>query len=121
MCVVLRGIGLRSMQFNNPTQQKMKTKNMKTLNLRTSIGRSFLQLAFLLIPLVLACFALLPRAQAVSPTPDGGYLGANTAEGGPGALFSLTTGSDNTAVGSQALFSLTAGVQNTAVGGSSAL
>jgi hypothetical protein len=26
-----------------------------------------------LIPLVLGCFALLPRAQAVSPAPDGGY------------------------------------------------
>jgi hypothetical protein len=65
---------------------------------------------------LLVCFALLPRAQAVSPTPDGDYPGANTAEGGPGALFSLTTGTDNTAVGSQALFGLTTGVQNTAVG-----
>jgi uncharacterized coiled-coil protein SlyX len=104
-------------KFNNfRLNKKMKTKNMTTLNLRTSIGRSPLRLAFLLIPLVLGCFALLPRAQAVSPTPDGGYLGANTAEGGPGALFSLTTGTDNTAVGSQALFGLTTGVQNTAVG-----
>ena len=94
----------------------MKTKNITTLNLRTSIGRSPLRLASLLVPLLLACFALLPRAQAVSPTPDGGYLDANTAEGGPGALFSLTTGTDNTAVGSQALFGLTTGVQNTAVG-----
>jgi trimeric autotransporter adhesin len=94
----------------------MKTKNITTLNLRTSIGRSPLPLAFLLVPLLLACFGLLPRAQAVSPTPDGDYPGANTAEGGPGALFSLTTGTDNTAVGSQALFGLTTGVQNTAVG-----
>ena len=94
----------------------MKTKNMTTLNLRTSIGRSSLPLASPLVPLLLACFALLPIAQAVSPTPDGGYLGANTAEGGPGALFSLTTGTDNTAVGSQALSGLTTGVQNTAVG-----
>jgi hypothetical protein len=94
----------------------MKTKNMTTLNLRTSIGRSPLRLASLLVPLLLVCFALLPRAQAVSPTPDGDYPGANTAEGGPGALFSLTTGTDNTAVGSQALFGLTTGVQNTAVG-----
>ena len=89
---------------------------MTTLHLRTSTNRSPLRLAFLLVPLLLACFSLLPRAQAVSPTPDGGYLGANTAEGGPGALFSLTTGTDNTAVGSQALFGLTTGVQNTAVG-----
>ena len=96
--------------------KKMKTKNMTTLNLRTSIGRSPLRLDSFLVPLLLACFALLPRAQAVSPTPDGGYLGANTAEGGPGALFSLTTGTDNTAVGSQALFGVTTGIQNTAVG-----
>ena len=94
----------------------MKTKHMTTLHLRTSTNRSPLRLASLLVPILLACFTLLPRAQAVSPTPDGGYLGANTAEGGPGALFSLTTGTDNTAVGSQALFGLTTGVQNTAVG-----
>jgi hypothetical protein len=54
--------------------------------------------------------------QAVSPPPDGGYSGANTAEGGSGTLFSLTTGSNNTALGSQALFSLTTGKQNTATG-----
>jgi hypothetical protein len=70
----------------------------------------------LLILLALACFALLPTVQAVTPTPDGLYTGANVAEGGSGALFSLTTGTNNTAVGSQALFGLTTGVQNTAVG-----
>ena len=43
-------------------------------------------------------------------------MNANTAEGGAGALFSLTTGDNNTAVGSQALFSLTIGSQNTATG-----
>ena len=69
-----------------------------------------------LVSMLLVCFALLPKAQAVSPAPDGAYSGANTAEGGSGALFSLTTGSNNTALGSQALFSLTTGVQNTATG-----
>ena len=69
------------------------------------------------VSLGLACFVLLPAAQAgLSPTPDGLYPGANVAEGGSGALFSLTTGTNNTAVGNQALFSLTTGVQNTAVG-----
>ena len=29
----------------------------------------------------LACFAVSPTAQAVSPPPDGGYAGGNTAEG----------------------------------------
>ncbi len=57
----------------------------------------------LLIPLVLACFGFSLTARAVSPPPDGGYAGANTAEGAQ-ALQSLTTGLDNTAVGYQALF-----------------
>jgi hypothetical protein len=75
----------------------------------------FIYPAFATIAFV--CFALSPTAQAqLSPTPDGAYLGANTAEGGAGALFSLTSGTNNTALGSSALFSLTTGDQNTAVG-----
>ena len=38
----------------------------------------------------IACFALSPTAQAVTPAPDGGYPNENTAEGDD-ALFSLTT------------------------------
>jgi uncharacterized coiled-coil protein SlyX len=85
--------------------------------MKTTIPRNSIP-SLPLIPLVLACFGLwlLPTMQAVSPTPDGGYSGANTAEGGSGALFNLTTGTNNTAIGSQALFSLTTGVQNTATG-----
>ncbi|HET6974915.1 MAG TPA: tail fiber domain-containing protein [Pyrinomonadaceae bacterium] len=63
----------------------------------------------------LACFAVFPRAQAVVPAPDGGYPGANTAEG-DFALFSLTTGASNTATGFAALGSNTTGSQNTATG-----
>ena len=51
-----------------------------------------------LITLALICSGLLPNAQAVVPPPDGGYPGFNTAEG-QNALFSLTTGAANTAVG----------------------
>ena len=71
--------------------------------------------AFLLIPFVLACFALSPTAQAVDPPPDGGYPSQNTAEG-EHALFSLITGFNNTAIGFKALFSLTTGKNNTASG-----
>jgi len=63
----------------------------------------------------LACFALSPRAQAVSPPPDGGYPGNNTAEG-QDALLSLSTGINNTAVGWSSLKSNRNGQLNTAVG-----
>jgi Chaperone of endosialidase len=69
----------------------------------------------LLITLTLLCFALLPKAQAVVPPPDGGYPGGNTGEG-EDALFSLTTGIVKTAIGFNALFSNTNGSSNTAVG-----
>jgi len=71
--------------------------------------------AFLVIPFVLACFALSPSALAVTPAPDGGYPGNNTAEGGD-ALFSLTAGVNNTAIGAEALYLITSGQSNTAIG-----
>jgi hypothetical protein len=75
-----------------------------------------LRYGLFLIPLVLAAFALSPTAQAqLSPPPDGGYDGNNTAEG-TDALFSLTTGTDNTAIGFDALYSNTTGDSNTATG-----
>jgi hypothetical protein len=58
---------------------------------------------------------ILPKAQAVSPAPDGGYPGGNTAEG-QAALLSLTTGGFNTAVGFLSLRSNTTNSFNTAVG-----
>src|SRR3982751_3516967 len=68
-----------------------------------------------LIALSLGCFALSPTARAVSPPPDGGYPNFNTAEG-EDALFSLTTGFDNSAIGFDALHGNTTGFDNTAVG-----
>src|ERR1700692_544511 len=94
----------------------MKTKNMTTLHLRKSIGPECLR-GCLLIALAICCFALAsaPKAFGVSPAPDGGYPGANTAEG-TDALFFLTSGSDNTANGAQALYNNTTGSDNTANG-----
>jgi hypothetical protein len=68
-----------------------------------------------LIVLGFVWLGLLPKAQAVSPAPDGGYPGGNTAEG-QNALFSLTTGTFNTAVGLFSLRALTTGQFNTATG-----
>jgi hypothetical protein len=91
----------------------MKTKTPLITN---SMSRSPLRYGLLLIPFVLAAFALSPMAQAqLSPPPDGGYPGNNTAEG-TDALFSLTTGTDNTAIGFEALYSNTTGDSNTATG-----
>ena len=69
----------------------------------------------LLITVALLCFDLVPIIQGVSPAPDGGYPGGNTAEG-QSALLSRTTGGFNTAVGLLSLRSLTTGSFNTAVG-----
>jgi hypothetical protein len=96
----------------------MKTK------IRNSIS------GLLVIPLVLACFALLPRVQAA---PDPAAIpGGNTRDGagslasrtsgqfnsafGTNALFSLTTGNNNAAQGNSALFSLVNGNKNSALG-----
>src|SRR6266536_788664 len=67
--------------------------------------------------ILLACFALwpAPTAFAVSPAPDGGYAGGNTAEG-TDALLSLTSGIWDTALGFQALNHDTTGKNNTATG-----
>src|SRR5207253_5046756 len=96
----------------------MKKNPMKTTTplARDSISRSPLRYGLFFIPLVLAAFALSPTVQAqLSPPPDGGYAGDNTAEG-TDALFSLTTGTENTAIGFDALNSNTTGDSNTATG-----
>jgi hypothetical protein len=73
-----------------------------------------IHLAFALI--AFAFLALTPALRAVNPPPDGGYNGANTAEG-ENALFSLgARGQDNTAIGYSALFSNTTGEDNSATG-----
>src|SRR6266403_1805300 len=105
---------------------KMKTKTMTTQHIK-SIGRSPLRLGlprvqriwiirgFLLITFALASFAVSPRAQAVSPAPDGCYPGFTTAEG-CNALKLLTTGAGNTGVGWGSLQSDTTGSFNAGLG-----
>ena len=68
-----------------------------------------------LVVILIVCFGSLPNAQAISPAPDGGYPGGNTAEGQK-ALLNLTTGGYNTAVGFRSLGSDTSGQLNTAMG-----
>src|SRR3982751_3193430 len=77
-----------------------------------SLPRRFLLLTLSLLPI---CFALCQTTRAVSPAPDGGYPGNNTAEG-TSALFSLTSGTNNTANGFQALYHNTTGNYNSAEG-----
>src|SRR5207249_626255 len=121
--------------INTSASTKVRSKKMTTQSLRNSISRPLLRRGlprkqqlpriqamriirgFLLIPLALACFALLaaPNAFGVTPAPDGGYANENTAEGSD-ALFSLTTGVNNTAIGFEALYYNTTGNHNTANG-----
>ena len=68
-----------------------------------------------LIAMSLIWVGLSPNTKAVSPAPDGGYPGGNTAEG-QNALLSLTSGMYNTAVGLFSLLSNQEGQFNTGVG-----
>src|SRR5204863_1068047 len=96
------------------TMHQLITLQTATLRLTNSISRSPLRRVFFLIPVGLALFALAPASRAVSPAPDGGYPGNNTAEG-TNALFSLTTGGQNTARGGFPLSGHTTGNNNTGV------
>ena len=96
----------------NQSSNSKRTPLVRTMRSECTIVRC----AFDLVILGLAYFALAaPEAFAVSPAPDGGYAGANTAEG-TNALNSLTSGSSNTAIGFQVLFNNTSGSGNTAAG-----
>jgi hypothetical protein len=87
---------------------------MKTL-LRIRYSINLPPFPEMLVLLAVGGLALSPMARAVTPAPDGGYPGSNTAEG-DNALFNLAGGLDNTALGFDALLSNTAGNFNTAVG-----
>jgi len=66
-------------------------------------------LSLVLIP-VLTYFSALLTSQVVSPPPDGGYPGSNTAEG-QNALLNLTSGTNNTAFGWFSISSNTSALQ----------
>src|SRR5947207_3087889 len=98
--------------------------HMKTITFpsKHSPSCAHCRLALRLISLSVACFALLPGAQAQlpSPTPDGGYPNRTTAEG-TDALFNVDLDPDfgaydNTALGFNALYNDTEGFENTATG-----
>src|SRR5947207_4444812 len=93
----------------------MKTKHMTILTKTSSIHRSPLLRALLLIPLLLASFALLPRVQAV---PDPAAIPGGKTQDGVGSLASRTTGQFNSAFGTNALNKLTMGNNNAAQGNS---
>jgi len=68
-----------------------------------------------LITLLIGCLEPLQDVRAVTPPPDGGYPGGNTAEG-DNALLNLTNGQYDTALGLGSLETNAGGNFNTAVG-----
>jgi hypothetical protein len=84
----------------------MKKENIRMRNQKITLPS---------IILALACFAFLPKTQAVSPPPDGCYPNFTTAEG-CNALKNLTSGAGNTGLGWYALFGTSTGSYNTGVG-----
>jgi len=70
-----------------------------------------------LTAVVIVCLVSVQNAQAVSPPPDGGYPGQNTAEGQEALLnLNVNNGTNNTAVGWRALRTNVEGEFNTAIG-----
>ena len=88
---------------------------MNTRSLRNLTVRLHCRPRFPLILFTVVYCTFLQDASPVTPAPDGGYAGFNTAEG-TNALFSLTTGLWNTAIGGLSLLNDTVGDGNTAVG-----
>jgi len=117
-------------ETDKPNQNRMKpTMKLETIFLWqrcSTAGRTSSSLSRLhhshrgQVLFALGFLAICQMARAVSPSPDGGYLGGNTAEG-TSALLSLTAGTYNTAVGFLSLKSDTKGQFNTAIGAAALL
>src|SRR3954469_22758834 len=86
---------------------------MKTLHIETNLIRSWTRV--LIVAAAFTGFAVVPIARGITPAPDGGYSGNNTAEG-TDALFSLAGGAGNTAIGFDVLYHNTIGFSNTGIG-----
>jgi len=74
---------------------------------------------FLLIPLILVCFAFAPQTRAavdIVPPPDGCYPGFTTAEGCQALKNASSSATANTALGWRALYSVIDGGFNVGVG-----
>jgi hypothetical protein len=82
---------------------------------QSSLSRCVLGCGWFYVLFVIACFGVSRTTQAVSPPPDGGYPGENTAEGSS-ALLHLNGGTNNTALGWVSLGFDVTGNLNTAVG-----
>jgi hypothetical protein len=102
----------RTSQVNHTQTLKAVMKNLKL----ASTSRSPLRVSLFFSSLVLAWLAVTSQnGLGVTPAPDGGYPGGNTAEG-QNALLSLTAGGYNTALGYLSLQSNLSGSFNTATG-----
>ena len=99
----------------NRTEPKFKSARGVTGQLLSwaSMTRPPWRRSFVLVGLILACFALASQARAVCQ--DACLANQNTVQGDD-ALFSLTTGFGDTAIGFQALYGNTIGHGNNAIG-----
>src|SRR5947208_16347458 len=97
------------MRQSSRTAKTMKRKLKKMKNRSTIL---------MVIPLILVCFAFAPQTRAVSPPPDGGYPGLNTAEGFQ-SLQLLIGGFANTGLGWRSNFSAIGASFNVGVGAGS--
>jgi hypothetical protein len=109
---------------NPETMKKILLDTLRSFNanLRNSTKYARSPRGFLLIPLILVCFALCQQVQSATDTPDpGGPLPISNTADGQLALASITTGIYNSAFGIYSLLSLTDGDFCTAVGGATLL
>jgi uncharacterized coiled-coil protein SlyX len=94
---------------------KLTTKKVSPARNSVSHSLSLITSHYSLLAVLLLALSPAPKAFGVTPAPDGGYPGGNTAEG-QNALQNLTSGTNNTALGSQALYHDTTGSNNAATG-----